>query len=260
MIVSTALLLLAATVPLKPCPFPMRTDRERDGLVGPVRTARCIPAAGLATDPGCRPGLREYDRWGWLQKEGELDLSGAPIWSSDYRRDARTGHLQVIQLGPGGIPTGVATTATCDDSKRMMTLHKFDRFGTIERIILTYDEVGELHSQEVLYADGALNVKETYEYDALGRRTQTTFKWGRAGDPGRMSVKYDAHGNVEEEDWFSVDGKLYARELFTEELDAHGNWVKRVITPCSPSSGSQHQPPCADSGTEERVITYYPSR
>lgn len=123
------------------------------------------------------------------------------------------------------------------------------------RIEYRYDDAGRLREREThdLQPHPAAlpstyeRKKVTYTYLPDGGRSVETFSYARDGSPtGRMVERLDARGRLVEREDFEPDGtrtprrivdRVRGRELvlegrtrWTEELDAHGNWVRRAYT------------------------------
>lgn len=115
-----------------------------------------------------------------------------------------------------------------------------------------YDDEGRLREEETRDLKlGGLTLpgypeprKVVYTYHPDGGRTGETIPYGRDGAPtGRVVDRFDASGRRVEREEFNADGTrtprrvydqargqnlvLMGRTRWTEELDAHGNWVRR---------------------------------
>jgi periplasmic protein TonB len=75
--------------------------------------------------------------------------------------------------------------------------------------------------------EGARVVLETTTYDQRGTRIDNAYFLAAGGTlTGKEVYKYDDKGNMVEMTLYNDDGSLQAKEVYTYEFDAVGNWVK----------------------------------
>lgn len=248
---------LLAAAPLKPCRFPMRSDRERDGLLGAVRKVECIRDPTRAIWTTCPSLETTYDHGGWIEEQVWADYDGSAAGRSVRRRNPTTGNVELEGLDKTGNPTGIRQVITCDEASRTLTEETFTAQGRASRRVLTFDVQGNLTVEETLYGDGLLNNRQIHSHDQAGRLTETTIEDSHDIAPGKVTYQYGVAGALTERDWYNKAGKLYSKEFFTYKLDSHGNWVERSSRSCEPSPTKPGELVCGAPATEKRRITYY---
>src|SRR3982751_1814916 len=79
--------------------------------------------------------------------------------------------------------------------------------------------------------EGARAVLETTTYDQKGTRVDNAYFLEAGGTlTGKEVYKYDDKGNIVEMTLHNEDGSLLAKEVYTYEFDAVGNWVKMTTS------------------------------
>jgi len=79
--------------------------------------------------------------------------------------------------------------------------------------------------------EGARAVLETTTYDQKGNRVDNAYFLEAGGTlTGKEVYKYDDKGNIIEMTLHNDDGSLLAKEVYTYEFDAVGNWVKMTTS------------------------------
>ncbi len=246
-----------AAAPLKPCRFPMRSDRERDGLLGAVRKVECIRDPTRAIWTTCPSLETTYDHGGWIEEQVWADYDGSAAGRGVRRRNPTTGNVEVEGLDKSGNPTGIKQVITCNEASRTLTEETFTAQGGAGRRVLRFDVQGNPTVEETLYGDGLLNNRQIHNYDQAGRVTETTIEDPHDGAPGKVTYRYGVAGVLTERDWYNKAGKLYSKEFFTDKLDSHGNWVERSSRSCEPSLTKPSEFACGATTTEKRRLTYY---
>lgn len=79
--------------------------------------------------------------------------------------------------------------------------------------------------------EGARAVLETTTYDQKGNRVDNAYFLEAGGTlTGKEVYKYDDKGNIVEMTLHNADGSLLAKEVYSYEFDAVGNWVKMTTS------------------------------
>ncbi|MDT7806466.1 MAG: periplasmic protein TonB [Acidobacteriota bacterium] len=103
--------------------------------------------------------------------------------------------------------------------------------------------------------EGARAVLETTTYDQKGNRVDNAYFLAAGGSlTGKEVYKYDERGNIIEMTLHNDDGTLLAKEVYTYELDALGNWVKMTTAVAVIEGGKVTFEP---SEVTYRTISYY---
>lgn len=104
-------------------------------------------------------------------------------------------------------------------------------------------------------AEGPRQVLETTTYDQKGTRIDNAYFLAAGGSlTGKEVYKYDARGNIVEMTLHNDDGTLLAKEVYTYEFDAVGNWVKMTTSVAMMEGGKVTFEP---SEVTYRTISYY---
>jgi hypothetical protein len=235
----------------------MKSDRERDGLLGPVHTVECVRDPKRAVWTTC-PSLEiTYDRDGWRKEQVWADADGSASGRSVYRRNPATGNVEVENLDKAGKPTGIRSVISCDEVSRTFTEETFAAWGSAGRRVMRFDAHGNVSVEESFYSDGSLNNRLVEKYDKHGRHSETVFDDPHSVAAGKTTLRYDARGTLLEQDWYNKAGNLYSKDFFTDKLDSHGNWVERSSQPCEPSPEKPSELVCGALLTQRRRISYY---
>jgi len=104
-------------------------------------------------------------------------------------------------------------------------------------------------------AEGPHAVLETATYDQKGNRVDNAYFLEAGGSlTGKEVYKYDDRGNIVEMTLHNDDGSLLAKEVYTYEFDAVGNWVKMTTSVAVIEGGRVSFEP---SEVTYRTISYY---
>jgi protein TonB len=104
-------------------------------------------------------------------------------------------------------------------------------------------------------AEGPRQVLETTTYDQKGTRIDNAYFLAAGGSlTGKEVYKYDARGNIVEMTLHNDDGTLLAKEVYTYEFDAVGNWVKMTTSVAMMEGGKFTFEP---SEVTYRTISYF---
>jgi len=103
--------------------------------------------------------------------------------------------------------------------------------------------------------EGPRVVLETTTYDQKGNRVDNAYFLAAGGSlTGKEVYKYDERGNIVEMTLHGSDGSLIAKEVYTYEFDAVGNWVKMTTAVAVIEGGKITFEP---SEVTYRTISYY---
>jgi protein TonB len=104
-------------------------------------------------------------------------------------------------------------------------------------------------------AEGPRQVLETTTYDQKGNRVDNAYFLAAGGSlTGKEVYKYDDRGNIVEMTLHNDDGTLLAKEVYTYEFDAVGNWVKMTTSVAMMEGGKVTFEP---SEVTYRTISYF---
>jgi protein TonB len=103
--------------------------------------------------------------------------------------------------------------------------------------------------------EGARQVLETTTYDQKGTRVDNAYFLAAGGSlTGKEVYKYDERGNIVEMTLHNDDGTLLAKEVYSYEFDAVGNWVKMTTSVAVMEGGKVSFEP---SEVTYRMISYF---
>ncbi|KXJ99271.1 MAG: RHS Repeat protein [Nitrospira sp. OLB3] len=264
------------------------SDREEDGLVGPVRSVETKESllvqidrydaqgrvvermqGGLDTMPGLWP-LRfsyHYDQTGRLQSEVVTDAKGDLVKETRMAYDAR-GHrsAEVAAWGDGTFEN--ASLYEYDQAGLKIRGLHYNAVQVINRNLFTYDEHGRVIGERF---------ERNYRYDAVGNQVATSDRFdaghalvltyddqGRVGTKhvsdlrgrreGRSEFRYDDHGNQIEEAFYDALGRLTDRKTYRYDYDAVGNWTKETFERWESVDGGER---LKQAHVRERTIVYH---
>lgn len=235
------------------------SDRERDGLRGPVHTITFQVSSEGPASPSPSPGQKvtvTYDRDGWQAEGAFTDTTGSVYSRNVYHRHGQDATVEMITLNPDGSTSG--KTVTTFDPKRGEVTRKTYVGDTVAG--WTVEAVSEdcrVENSISYYGDGQVRHKSDFKYDKDGRRIEA-MDWDPHGpDETRVAFKYDSNDRIIQETSMNLDGSVRGITRFTYKLDSHGNWVKRSRQSCEPSPENHGALVCGARTTERRQITYY---
>src|ERR1044071_2239401 len=103
--------------------------------------------------------------------------------------------------------------------------------------------------------EGTRAVLETTTYDQKGNRVDNAYFLEAGGTlTGKEVYKYDDKGNIVEMTLHNEDGSLLAKEVYSYEFDAVGNWVKMTTSVAIIEGGKVTFEP---SEVTYRTISYF---
>jgi len=230
------------------------TDRERDGLIGPVgavceihthgseigmRTATYYDVRGNKTHATVHTSdgqvyarsIYTYDSAGRLTGEDVwLPLSDSVDgWRTVYTYDAQGRLAEKAEHWRSG-DLRIKTTYLYDSNGHKIEEVRDDLTypQDVQRTRRTYryDDAGNMIEQARYGANGPPTERETYVYDAHGRRSSTSIYEADGSLLVRYKHVYDARGNKIEQANSGEDGIVFIRWIST--YDAHGNMTRHV--------------------------------
>lgn len=206
-----------------------KTDLEHAGLLGKVKTVK-VEEAKLSNKSGkpvegkrVQVETQSYGENGMLVKSVRIDAGLRGDYFYTY--DASGNRLELIR--------------SSTSSSHVRTEFRYDANGN--RI------------EEVQTGDEGLVGKTANVYDAKGRCTERRL-YNKQGLFARRAYTFAADANPTEEAEYDPKGALVGKQGYSYELDATGNWTKRITSAQGMSNGKPVTEPAEAS---YRTITYY---
>ncbi len=274
---------------------PATTKRDSGGVVGLVREVRETTTvygvgSGILDESivkSWRSLVTLYDRNGQVLAYGDPSGSGTAL---DRRCRTYDGYDRLIMemWCKDGEPAEPIVKYVYENEDLVASIG-FDKSPTgtwEERVRYRYrrDSRHRLIERLLLYRDGTIREKRTYDYDSEGREREerqsifrqsndevlmerTVYEYGEDGqvmiaDYRRQEdepyitrrERFDAHGNMIERQWDASSGMEASTERITYEYDAMGNWIVRttVQTYAKPEDRSADR-----KEVVRRTLTYY---
>ncbi|HEX8556954.1 MAG TPA: energy transducer TonB [Pyrinomonadaceae bacterium] len=161
-------------------------------------------------------------------------------------------HAAVLAAAPRGgaallqlRPTGAAPDATSERAQDGLA-------GPVRRVRTETAKIAVKNGKPV---EGQRQVLETTTYDQKGNRVDNAYFLAAGGSlTGKEVYKYDERGNIVEMTLHNDDGSLLAKEVYTYEFDAVGNWVKMTTSVAMMEGGKVTFEP---SEVTYRSISYF---
>lgn len=205
------------------------SDRKHDRLTGQVKTVK-TEEARLSTKAGkLVEGKRQlvssitYNEAGALVKATRVSRDSPDEYFYSY--DARGERVEFIRFP--------------NETKHARTRFKYDTNG---------NRIEEEYSEE-----GDMLLKTVHVCDAQGRRTQIS-TYGKQGLIIRSTYTYDARGQVSVAIDYDSKGAVLSTKSYSYELDAAGNWIKRITSEQVSKNGQTSFEPVE---VTYRTIAYY---
>ena len=269
--------------------FAERSDREEEGLIGPVESVVTRESLMVQTDrfdpygrliersQGDENGSRgwgtlrffyEHDQAGRKVAEAVRDGRGALVKETRFAYDDH-GHrsAEVATWSDGSFEN--ASLYDYDERHRIRGIH-YNAPQIINRNFYTFDAAGRLIRErfERNYgydADGGRVMKSdrfdlgydvSLRYDDQGRiRQKVVIDLGGVAQ-GRSEFGYDDHGSQNDERIFNAEGRITDRKAYRYEYDAVGNWIMEAFQWWKVTAGRET---LEQFHIRERDISYYPS-
>ena len=233
-----------------------KTDREHDGLKGPVKSVR-VELVEFAADGQTVlrqrhvQSMTSYDEQGNLFEELAYRPDGS-FWSKKtYARDGEGRKIVTSYNRDGALSSQMIYTY--DTAGRIAGWANYDAKGALKnRAVNTYDKDGHLTGGEVYNADGSLESRTVIMFDEEKKQPVNSF--------------YDAHGALINKESltsaggdvirYQPDGAVWMKETHGAakfEYDAQGNWIKQTW----PRSVTQDNKTVETIEVLYREIAYY---
>ncbi len=254
-----------------------KTDREIDGLVGPVKTIK-VRQTGEESRYAV-VWIKEFDLTGKLIKiisGGERDGEMIESTRTTYVHNDRGQKVLAKEFTSKGV--NLRNIFYYYDKRGNKTLEiSYKTDDSLEQLhVYMYDKRGNL-IQKTYYRGGTVvfHEKAIYTYDKKGQRVETTWwendesktlqKYDSKGvviedlsyrKDGtlvqRRTYRYDTRGNMVESHMVNAEGVVVQRTLTSYQYDTGDNWTKSV-SKWLIKDGQPHD----EVTLTERTITYY---
>jgi hypothetical protein len=281
--------LLLWALPATPEVSVERSDREEEGLKGPVRSVETRESLlvqtdwfdpqgrlierlqhGIETSQGLWP-LRfvySYDQAGRRTAETVHDARGELVKETRFAHD-EYGHrsAEVATWSDGTFEN--ASLYEYDEAHRLIRGLHYNAQQVINRNLYTFDGAGRLARERF---------ERNYGYDARGRQVMKSDRFNigyelvmryddqvRIRDKavfdlaglaqGRSAFQYDEHGNQKEERIFNAEGRATDRKAYRYEYDDMGNWILEALQWWAVRDGRET---LKQFQIRERSLTYHP--
>jgi hypothetical protein len=259
---------------------PGQTDRDREGLLGPVQQ--------LASTSGATTTMKTFDRTGALTEAfrrvrppAEEPEAEEQVQTLVYLHDSTGKRLREMIVDPDGQQylSRLYAHDSAGNTEAEAVYHLCGTFSALH--VSSYDASGLLR-EELSYQFRSIT-KQVYDYDdrrtLTARRTyrnsvlQFTTRYTHDGH-GRLigeaqllpdgtirsnaTYQYDVHGNrISEEEVHADDPALKTTSLSTYEYDKRGNWIRRTVRQLTSAIAQGGNPLSEHQESTERTITYY---
>jgi hypothetical protein len=238
-----------------------KTDRENQGLIGPVKTVSTKRTETPLRDG--KPGEPKDAEWELIT----FDEQGHMIQEEPINRDGTPREKWVYSYGANGYRS---ERSGYDSSGRLITKNTY-RYE--------FDTQGRLSTTSMYDADGKLYNRMVRNYDYRGLMTDSTTYDRNGSVSNRSTFVYDEKGNVAEFALYNSAGALMQKQIVTsgrndmllsnndgtpksreirsapikEDFDARGNWTRLTTNRVVTQSGTTE----AALEITRRIITYY---
>lgn len=215
---------------------PLRTDLERDDLVGPVKTVAVTAATPADPSRFLPVETSTYSSAGWLTQR-EFFADGRSVARVSYV-DGDDGVRRAASTTPYGFGYGVRPTRyqPRDESAVALAPGKDGSYHFL--IARAYDAAGRLLGEIFTPGDDPKAApapqavgRVTYRYDATGRMSERSRFYGAPGViVEKESIAYDANDHVVTVVRYRQGNAMPSRVTYAYEFDDRGNWVTRTAT------------------------------
>jgi YD repeat-containing protein len=263
------------------------SDRERDGLLGPVQTVS-TEYGKLEEGSSEKTEKAAYDRAGnmvasemaytkighgnatvSLRTTYERDRSGAVTSSkaiaedgalqskTSYKYDGRGNLTERLISGEKGDLIFKELSKYDDSNRKIETSYHLpsNMPGSLQQYL--YDERGNVSSttsfKDCISGERCrrLDYRAVNTYDGKGNLIKTTLYKGDGSIEEVQTFHYTASNVLIEKDVFGSDTSLRDKQIYVYKFDEFGNWIERVTTTLTEM--------CRQSDTckEKRTFTYF---
>jgi protein TonB len=139
--------------------------------------------------------------------------------------------------------------------RALSTVNDREQDGLVGPVRRVKTETAKITVKNGKSVEGPRAVLETITYDNKGGRVDSAYFLTAGGSlTGKEVYKYDDRGNIVEMTLQNEDGSLLAKETYTYEFDAVGNWVKMTTSVAVIEGGKLTFEP---TEVTYRTIAYY---
>jgi len=264
------------------------SDRDRDGLIGPVKeiVERIIhweaeaPTWVSRTLYDQRGHQLEFHEWqethGTLIPKSrrnvlyEYDSQVRLIKLITYGEDGKVVRTRICSYDETGHKTReidrdykgleeIGWTYSWDDRGNMKEMQAYRPDGHLTRYTWEYDPQGRVVQSMSYKSDGTFGGKALYKYEDKDRRSELSeliVLENNDSVQSREVFRYDQFGRRVEKLEYNGEGTRTFKPTDTYENDARGNWIKK--TPGRWSYDKSGKPDKWPTEVIIRTITYYP--
>lgn len=185
-----------------------KTDKERDGLVGPVKTVEASLINFVRTDDGTveeksRPWFTTtYNTDGNISERASYDQAGAISARYVHTYDANgrsTGYEEYAALLDKTLTIPRRHVYKLNDEDRRVEYIVFESNGKVAtRFVYKYDAKGNLIEEQWYAHTGILGGRTVSTFDDVGNQTSQTSYQGDSALNWKNISKYDSNGNITE--------------------------------------------------------------
>lgn len=236
-----------------------RSDREKQGLKGPVKTVREERAEATLRDGGWVEGARRlqnvvtYDKDGRKVGESRYGRDGSPASSIKVVSDAE-GNTVYEEYKPDGTLMHKTTYKNEYDAEGRPSRTRIERTdGLYYDGITTYNSQGKPLERRVFERDGSLKGRSTFVYDDGG----TLVEFMSYDAAGVLTYHQKFSSTEQEITTYLPDGTLRDTRRYKKSapssFDAQGNWTKEIRARTVIKDGSRSE----EADIIYRTFTYH---
>jgi len=286
LLISAILSQFACAPPSTYAPAPPKTDREKAGLFGTVRTVISKNYPFLKTDTYDAKGnlieqitdtVERRRGWPYIIRyssgaDGKRMTETVPTITDHEEMDSIYSKGAYSYYMNGNLAAKVS--ALNDGSFQDATFYLYDDNGTQDVVIhhasdhlvtrteFEYDKYGNIiresqYSTAFRNAPLAFRWETQHSYNLGGHRTETLRYGSEHQFEGKSVFEYDERGNTTEETEYDSKGAILRKVVSTLQYDSNGNWIQKkskvVINPLN----NDGKPTWRPEYSADRTITYH---
>lgn len=229
-------LVVLCLVWITPAVSQTKPDKERDELVGPVKSVKAYLTEFFRKDTGVveqwrRPSyFTTYNTEGNISTRDSYERSGAIVERLVYTYDANgrsTGYKEYPALLDKNLTVPRHHVYNLDEEGRRVEYTVFETNGSIaSRCVYKYDAKGNLIEEQWFTHTGKLSSRMVSTFDEQGNQT-SQMSYGESGALNwKTFSKYDANGNKTE--WIQYYGNTLKSKTFFS-YDSKGRILERKL-------------------------------